>query len=162
IVTGSGDNTLTVWDARTGAALLELKGHNRVTSVAFSPDGKRSVTASDGDGAVKVWDAEKVRHVLLDVKGGNLGRGAARFSPDGTRILTSVGVWDASRTVGLPTVLLADESGSGRLELNGDREDVLSVAFSPDGTRIVTADGVFEGPFRDRNATKLSVATVWD
>ena len=54
IVTGSGDQTAKVWDARTGMALLELKGHTgRVNSVAFSPDGTRIVTGScgqDGEG----------------------------------------------------------------------------------------------------------------
>ena len=34
-----------MWDARTGTALLELKGHTgAVTSVSFSPDGTRIVT----------------------------------------------------------------------------------------------------------------------
>ncbi len=54
IVTGSGDGTAKVWDARTGTPLLELKGHtDEVTSVAFSPDGTRIVTGSqvrEGEG----------------------------------------------------------------------------------------------------------------
>ena len=41
------DQTAKVWDARTGTALLELKGHTGwVKSVAFSPDGTRIVTGS--------------------------------------------------------------------------------------------------------------------
>src|SRR5262249_31149145 len=36
-----------VWDARTGAELVELKGHTgTVMSVAFSPDGTRIITGS--------------------------------------------------------------------------------------------------------------------
>ena len=47
-----------MWDAKTAAPLLELKGHTRfVTSVAFSPDGARIVTGS-WDGTARVWDAE--------------------------------------------------------------------------------------------------------
>ena len=39
IATGSGDQTVRVWDAETGTEKLALKGHV-VTSVAFSPDGQ--------------------------------------------------------------------------------------------------------------------------
>ena len=52
IVTGSDDGTAKVWDARTGTALLELKGHTSAGEVAwsFSPDGTRIVTGSMGPG----------------------------------------------------------------------------------------------------------------
>ena len=45
IVTASTDKTAKVWDARTGAEVLTLKGHTgQVTSASFSPDGSRIVT----------------------------------------------------------------------------------------------------------------------
>ncbi len=51
----SFDHTVKVWDAQTGKESLCLKGHSgRVTSVSFSPDGKRLASASC-DGTVKVW-----------------------------------------------------------------------------------------------------------
>ncbi len=47
IVTGSSDGTAKVWDARTGAPLLDLKGHTGWWySASFSPDGTRIVTGS--------------------------------------------------------------------------------------------------------------------
>ena len=79
IVSGSDDLTLKVWDAGTlarpiphlaqnlsaptlAAASLDLKAEkqsahsDRVTSVAFSPDGKTIVSGSD-DQTIKVWDS---------------------------------------------------------------------------------------------------------
>ncbi len=87
IVTGSEDKTAKVWDARTGTALLELKGHtDGVTSVSFSPDGTRIVTGSD-DKTAKVWDA-RTGTALLELKGHTGEVTSVSFSPDGTRIVT--------------------------------------------------------------------------
>jgi hypothetical protein len=63
LVTGSGDQTAKVWDARTGTPLLDLKGHTG--PVAFSPDGMRLVTGS-ADGTAKVWDARTTQELKGD------------------------------------------------------------------------------------------------
>jgi WD40 repeat protein len=56
-VTGSNDRTAKVWDAKTGAEVLTLKGRTGyVLSASFSPDGSRVVTGSN-DSTAKVWDA---------------------------------------------------------------------------------------------------------
>jgi tetratricopeptide (TPR) repeat protein len=60
IVTTSWDETARVWEARTGAELLTLKGHTGfVYSASFSPDGTRIVTASF-DLTARVWDARSL------------------------------------------------------------------------------------------------------
>ena len=150
----------TLWDARTGEALLELKGlKETVGSVAFSPDGERIVTAGYRDGnrggaELKVWDA-KTGTLLLDLtqpvpdpRGTRFGErgGSVAFSPDGARFVaggvrnngvgTKVKVWDA-------------RTGEVLVELKGTTDAVLSVAFSEDGKRIATG-----------NYSKT--ATVWD
>ena len=41
VVSGSGDETVRLWDTATGALLQTLKGHTgSVTSIVFSPNGK--------------------------------------------------------------------------------------------------------------------------
>jgi WD40 repeat protein len=58
IVSASADNTLKVWDAKTGAQRLTFSGHTAyVTGCAISPDGGFIVSAS-ADNTLKVWDAK--------------------------------------------------------------------------------------------------------
>jgi WD40 repeat protein len=63
IVSGSRDNTVTVWDLQAGTLVRTLEGHQKVVnSVAVSPDGRRIVSGSD-DNTVAVWDAQAARRL---------------------------------------------------------------------------------------------------
>ena len=58
IVSGSGDNTIKVWNLDTGELLHTLEGHSdSVNSVAISPNGRTIVSGSD-DETVKVWQVQ--------------------------------------------------------------------------------------------------------
>src|SRR5215475_12209570 len=47
IASGSGDNTIRIWDAGSGRLIHSFEGHSDVIhSVAFSPDGKMIASAS--------------------------------------------------------------------------------------------------------------------
>jgi WD40 repeat protein len=78
--------------------LKNLVGHTgRVSSVAFSPDGKRIVTASH-DHTARVWDAE-TGCVKLALKGHTGIVRSVAFSPDGKCIVPgsedrTARVWD--------------------------------------------------------------------
>ena len=84
------DDTARVWDAATGQLVASLQGHtDRVPSAAFSPDGKRVVTASV-DKTARVWDAETGQPVA-SLQGHTDQVHSAAFSPDGKRIVTAIG-----------------------------------------------------------------------
>ena len=58
IVAGCDDN-IKIWDTKTGAYLMSLKGHkSKINSVLFNSNGALIVSCSD-DGTAKVWDMEQ-------------------------------------------------------------------------------------------------------
>ena len=117
------NHQLKVWDLQTGKETLSFKAHATVlTSVAFSPDGKRLVSSSY-DPTVSVWDATTGKN-LLTFKGSSEGVSSAVFSPDGKRIASA----SAGRTVQIWDV----EGKYLRFSLGRDiKGKILSVAFAP-------------------------------
>ena len=97
---------LVVWDASTGQETLPLRGHaGGVTSVAFSPDGRRIVSGSD-DKTLKVWDVSTGQETFT-LKGHAEAVTSVAFSPDGRRIVSgsddkTLKVWDASMRQEIP------------------------------------------------------------
>ncbi|KIN99085.1 hypothetical protein M404DRAFT_155993, partial [Pisolithus tinctorius Marx 270] len=86
IVSGSEDNTVRVWDAKT--VQLVLQGHTEeVTSVAFSPDGNR-IASSSWDNTVRVWDAKSGDQIGCPLTGHTDYVTSVAFSPDGNRIVS--------------------------------------------------------------------------
>jgi Flp pilus assembly protein TadD len=85
LASASADQTVKVWDARTGQEILTLKGHTgRVVGVAFSPDEQRLAWAS-WDWTVRVWDARTGQETLT-LKGHRGMIHGVVFSPDGQRL----------------------------------------------------------------------------
>ena len=132
-MSGGEDGVVWLWDASSGGARAELKGHSgEIRLCAFSPDGASIVSA--GSDGVRLWDASSGQ-VRAELKGHGREALSCAFSPDGAAIVSGgqdgvVRLWDAS-------------SGEERAELKGHSGEVRSCAFSPDGAAIVSggADG---------------------
>jgi WD40 repeat protein len=129
IISGSGDDTVRIWDADTEVPPA-LQGHaGDVLTVAFSPDGKRVVSGSD-DQTLCVWDAISGIKISA-MRGHGSGVLSVNFSPDGRRVVSgssdkTVRVWDAT-------------SGAQVFpEFRGHTNIVQKVIFSPNGSCIIS------------------------
>jgi WD40 repeat protein len=139
VSSGAANGELRLWDAHSGQPVGQpLTGHSKpVSSVAFSPDGRRIVSGSQ-DGTIRLWDASTQRPIGRPlgaglIHTGNFGNGVQSvvFTPDGRRMLSGgdgvVQLWNAD---------------DGSLLWTSPTTDVLGVALSADGGRFVSDHGM--------------------
>ncbi|KIM79165.1 hypothetical protein PILCRDRAFT_792296 [Piloderma croceum F 1598] len=140
VVSGSGDNTVRIWNTMTGEVEAELKGHtNSVRSVAFAQDGSRVVSGSDDK---TVWNA-MTGEVEAELRGHTDWVMSVAFAQDGSRVVSgsddnTVRIWNTT-------------TGEVEAELKGHTNSVTSVAFAQDGSRVVS--GSDDNTVRIWNAT---------
>jgi serine/threonine protein kinase len=125
----STENKIEIWQVNGAKQLSVLTDQlsNKVTAVAFSPDSKQLVSASD-DGILKLWDVASGK-TLVSVRMTTSLR-AVVFSPDGR--LLAVGDQRGQ-------ILLVQAADLAQLQtLNGYTSDVNALAFSPDGKLLAS------------------------
>jgi WD40 repeat protein len=106
---------------------------SRVTSITFSPDGERLISASE-DGAIKIWDA-RTSEDLRTIPGYTGPIVSLAFSGDGGQLVSasrdgSINVYDASARQEVRTLM-------------GHSSTVTDADFSPNGAWLATAS--FDG-----------------
>ena len=149
LVTVCDDSFVRVWDVASGRKTAEKRplATGQLRFAAFSPDGRRLVTAG-GDrvasrGVAQVWTVSP--EGKIDPASRELGHRApitfAAFSPDGNRVVTVTGDLDANLgeakvwewSAAAPAVDLKDQAG------HAHQEAITHAAFSGDGSLLVTA-----------------------
>lgn len=129
IVSASEDQTIRVWDTRTGKCLIKQDALKiRFGLFAVSPDGTMFATTSQG-GTISLWDAENIL-CIKTFGGSSKSINSIEFSPDSKLLATASNdgtfrVWDLSKS-------------DIRLTVKAHSETVHSASFSPDGKLIVT------------------------
>jgi WD40 repeat protein len=136
-----------MWDAGSRKEVATFGDDlEHFTGCAFSPDGRRLISASCH--TLQVWDAETGEEVTWLIGHSNDVRFYA-FSPDGRRIVSAswneLKVWDS-------------ETGSEEAALTGHSGYLTACVYSPDGRRIISASEdsalmVWDSETRERIAT---------
>jgi WD40 repeat protein len=146
----AGDETIRIWDPRTGR---ELAPPIRITPGVRRPFGRgershdRIATSRDGRRRAVVGNTREVK--VIDTATGRivavLKGGIPAFSPDGSRVATAIGDFTVK--------LWETETGREVLSLRGHTAGVTCLAFSPDGSRIAT--GSIDNTVRIWDATPV-------
>lgn len=147
IVSGSGDNTLRIWDASSGDLVAVLEGHTKnIIAVAFSPAGDRILSRS-ADQTGRLWDVTTGREVMkLEGGIGSEWISSVSFSSDGSRIGSGFGdtkirIWDAvTGGILLTSEMDSDDGTSLVLFRDGELASgcTIRVSYLTGGIRIVT------------------------
>jgi WD40 repeat protein len=130
LVSGSGDNTIKIWEVAKGKELRTLTGHSSgVYSVVYSPDG-RYLASGSGDNTIKIWEVAKEKE-LRTLTGHSSRSLSVVYSPD-SRYLASgsidntIKIWEVA-------------TGKELRTLTGHFSGVYSVVYSPDGRYLASA-----------------------
>ncbi|KIJ09257.1 hypothetical protein PAXINDRAFT_44933, partial [Paxillus involutus ATCC 200175] len=136
LLSGSWDQSLTIWNVTSGEAEKKLIGHtDGITSVAMAPDG--SVFASGSkDSTVRFWDGSTGNEVgePIDTHStGKRGVWGLAFSPDSRRVATTGNgtgqIWDVPTRASVTEPLRIPSGG------------YWTIAISHDGSRIAVDAG---------------------
>jgi WD40 repeat protein len=150
IISSGGDKSIKFWDASLTQALRTIAGHaDAITSVAFSPDGRRLVSGST-DSTVRIWNAGRTQ-LERTLEGHTDAVTSVAFSPDGRRV--------ASASFDNTVRLWSLDSGKTEGVLEGHSDPVMSVAFSTDGRRIAT--GSIDNTVRLWDATTMRLIRTY-
>jgi len=128
LASGSEDNTVKLWEARSGKLLRTLLGQGTVYSVAFDPQGG-TLASGSADRTVRLWEARSGK--LLRTLVGHQGMVfSVAFDPEGGTLASG----SDDNTVKLWEV----RSGKLLRTLEGPKDSVRSVAFDQQSATLAS------------------------
>ncbi|NET31768.1 MAG: hypothetical protein F6K19_07165 [Cyanothece sp. SIO1E1] len=143
LASAGADNTIRLWQL-SGMEPRTLRQHlSSVTSVSFSPDGKRIASAEDTsispdgeieNGQVLLWDLESGGTQVLSALGSVSN---VKFSPDGQTLAMAENSIDPDKTFSRVTLRSIDGKVLKQLAVKGN---IASLSFSPDSKIIAIAE----------------------
>eukprot|EP00049_Salpingoeca_infusionum_P018297 m.356560 g.356560 ORF g.356560 m.356560 type:complete len:353 (-) comp17581_c0_seq1:295-1353(-) len=133
-VSGSDDNSVRVWDARSKNPVTTFDNGYQVTAVAFHQEGDQVISAGI-DNDVKVWDI-KTGSMAFAMQGHTNTVTGMALSPNGKQLLTTamdntVRIWDAQPFVSGSRMVKSFSGAQHSSEMN-----LIKCAWTPDGKHI--------------------------
>ncbi len=149
LASGSDDETVKLWEARSRKLLRTLEGHRgTIFSVAFDPQGG-TLASGSGDSTVKLWEARsgKLLRTFNTFKGHQDWVRSVAFGPQGRTLASgsddkTVKLWEA-------------RSGKLLRTLEGHQHWVFSVAFDPQSWTLASGSRDNTVKLRDAHNGKL-------
>ena len=142
---GSGNYTLSVWDARSGHLLktfgLEqsnpevVGGPVQVVSIAFSPNGRNLMSFARYEDTLRVWNV-RTGDLLKTFMDRSVSADSAAFSPDGHILALGGADWMRHSTINLW------DAETGRpLKIFSPPGRISAMFFSPDSQMLAAVTG---------------------
>ena len=145
----SQDNSLKLWDVRTGLLVRNLRGHLAgVRAVRYSPDGKL-IASADTSGVLKLWralDGQLDRSLEADSDSS-----VVAFSPDGkllsANVRGAIKFWDVHTGALLTTILFSNRT-------------VVTFAVSRDGKLVAAVCRTESGKEKNYAESEIQVRDI--